>query len=130
MIVIHGQPATKKNSPMPVFVGGDPCPICQRRKKAVILPSAAYKKYAKVAKAQLLLVSRRYSGPVEVTAQYWLRDRRRPDLNNLMAATADILQEAHIIQDDRDIISWDGSRIAGVDRENPRVEITIREVDG
>ena len=52
-------------------------------------------------------------------------DRRVPDLINLLQATADILEKARVIEDDKNIISFDGSRIIGVDKENPRVEIEI-----
>jgi Holliday junction resolvase RusA-like endonuclease len=69
-----------------------------------------------------------FAGPVVVTVHYWLKDKRRPDLNNLMAATADILEEAGVIVDDREIVSWDGSRIMGTS-PNPRAEITIKEAD-
>lgn len=56
-------------------------------------------------------------------------DRRsRPDLINLEEATADILERAGIIINDRNIVSWDGSRIVGIDKQNPRVEIEIMEV--
>jgi len=48
-----------------------------------------------------------------------------PDLMGLYQATADILQKAGIIKNDRDIVSFDGSRIAGIDSGNPRVEIEI-----
>jgi Holliday junction resolvase RusA-like endonuclease len=95
----------------------------------VVLQSEAYRDYEKMAlKALLDYQGARFSGPVEVTAHYWLKDKRRPDLNNLMAATADILEKAGVIGDDREIISWDGSRIMGVS-PNPRAEITIRGVD-
>lgn len=63
-----------------------------------------------------------------VKALYWMPDKRRPDLINLEEATADILEAAGIINNDRDIDNWDGSRIMGVDKENPRVEIVIKEV--
>jgi Holliday junction resolvase RusA-like endonuclease len=57
-------------------------------------------------------------------------DRRsKPDLINLEEATADILEAAGIIINDRNIVGWDGSRIAGVDAKNPRVEIEIEEVE-
>ena len=45
-------------------------------------------------------------------------------------ATADILEKAGIIDNDRNIISMDGSQIVGIDRERPRVEIEIEEVEG
>jgi Holliday junction resolvase RusA-like endonuclease len=55
-------------------------------------------------------------------------DRRSwPDLLGLEQATADILERAHILRNDRDIVSWDGSRIAGVDKDNPRAAIEIEE---
>jgi len=49
-------------------------------------------------------------------------------LLNLLQATADILEKAGIIDNDKNIRSFDGSRIAGVDRDRPRVEINIEVV--
>jgi Holliday junction resolvase RusA-like endonuclease len=104
-LVIPGQPATKKNSQVARCVNGKP----------VVIQSKFYRAYEKVALNALLgFRGPRFSGPVEVTVHYWLKDNRRPDLNNLMAATADILEKAGLIHNDRDIISWDGSRIVGV----------------
>lgn len=53
--------------------------------------------------------------------------KHKVDLTNLMNATHDLLQDAKIIADDSsDIVkSVDGSRVE-LDRENPRVEITIK----
>jgi len=65
---------------------------------------------------------------VVVCAVYWLASRSRwPDLVGLLQATGDILEEAGVIANDRNIVSWDGSRIAGVS-PNPRAEIELREV--
>ncbi len=66
--------------------------------------------------------------PIAVTCLYWLKDKRIPDLLNLMAASHDLLQKAEVIKDDKLIISVDGSRIMGVDKYNPRCEISIKEV--
>lgn len=120
---ITGQPITKKNSINLVGIGR-PCPVCHKRPKTIPLPSKAFKKYQDAALTQLSGVGNHY-GPVHVMAHYWLKTARMPDLNNLMGATADILQAANIIRDDVDIFSWDGSRIMGIDRINPRVEIEI-----
>jgi Holliday junction resolvase RusA-like endonuclease len=118
-LVIPGQPATKKNSQVARCVNGKP----------VVLQSKAYRAYEKMALKALLACPRtEFSGPVVVTVHYWLKDKRRPDLNNLMAATADILEKARLITDDREIVSWDGSRIMGTS-PNPRAEITIKEAD-
>ena len=118
-LVIPGQPATKKNSQVARCVNGKP----------VVLQSKAYRAYEKMALKALLACPRvEFSEPVVVTVHYWLKDKRRPDLNNLMAATADILERAGVIADDREIVSWDGSRIMGTS-PNPRAEITIKEAD-
>ena len=126
-LTIFGQPITKKNSINMVDIGKQ-CPCCRRKAKSIPLPSTAFKAYEKLAKAQLRLTSYRYRGEVEITARYYLKTLRKPDLNNLLGATADILQAAGIIQDDKNIVSWDGSRIVGKDPDNPRVEIEINEM--
>jgi Holliday junction resolvase RusA-like endonuclease len=55
-------------------------------------------------------------------------DRRsEPDLIGLIQATQDILEKAKVITNDKYVTSLDGSRIAGYDKENPRVEIEIKE---
>ena len=48
-----------------------------------------------------------------------------PDLVGLLQATSDILTEAKLIDDDKWIVHYDGSCIAGVDKNSPRVEIDI-----
>jgi len=117
-LVIPGQPATKKNSQVARCVNGKP----------VVLQSKAYRNYEKMAlKALLACPCESFTGPVVVTVHYWLKDKRRPDLTNLLQATADILEKAGVISDDREIVSWDGSRIMGVSPD-PRAEITIRPV--
>jgi len=119
VLVITGQPATKKNSQLLRCVRGKP----------VVVQSKLYRQYEKSALLQLKdYKGPRFSGPVSVTAKYWLKDNRRPDLNNLMAATADILEKSGIITNDRNIVSWDGSRIMGVS-PNPRAEITIKALE-
>ncbi len=128
-IVINSQPITKKNSINMVDIGKQ-CPCCRRKARSIPLPSKAFKAYERLALEQLAHYPSRHTGAVQITALYYLKTARRPDLNNLMGATADILQAAGIIDDDKNIVSWDGSRIAGVDKERPRVEITIEKMGG
>jgi len=64
-------------------------------------------------------------GSISLQAFYYMPDKRVPDLLNLLQATADILEKAKVIENDKNIVSFDGSRIAGVDKVNPRTEITI-----
>ena len=57
-------------------------------------------------------------------------DRRSwPDLVGLMQATGDILERARIIENDKDIVSWDGSYIEDkTSKENTGVRILIHEI--
>jgi Holliday junction resolvase RusA-like endonuclease len=119
-LVITGRPVTKKNHQQIVMAKGRPR----------IIQAKAYYVYAHSAVAQL---KEQYQGKhpfknaIAVSVQYWLPNRRgRPDLNNLLSATADLLEDAGVIENDHFIVSWDGSEIAGMDKNNPRAEITIR----
>jgi len=121
-IVVPGQPFTKKNSQRII--------VNRRTGKPLILPSKRYREYADAACLHLKAQYRgpALEGPVTVCAVYYLASRSRwPDLVGLLQATGDILEEAGVITNDRNIVSWDGSRIAGVS-PNPRAEIEIREV--
>lgn len=46
----------------------------------------------------------------------------------LLQATSDILQDAGIIENDKYIVNYDGSEIAGLDKDNPRVVIAIHQI--
>ena len=117
-IIIPGRPATKKNSSRIVRAG----------KFNKLLPSETYERYEKEALWHLKKYRDRYANPVQVKCLYWLPDRRWwPDLVGLLQATSDILQAAGILEDDRLILNYDGSRIVGLDKANPRVEIEIVE---
>ena len=68
--------------------------------------------------------------PYNVKCVYYRNSERRVDLSNLLEATDDILVNAKVLPDDnyKIIASHDGSRVR-IDRENPRVEITITELE-
>lgn len=136
--ILLGQPATKKNSATMIKI--------KRKKKEMpsLVPSKAYKKYEISCKKQLIKSYApdrlpHYTMPVQLTCKYYLQDKAHyPDLVGLMQATADILSDEQktingkkkttctwLLSDDRIIKSWDGTKIAGLDKYNPRVEITI-----
>lgn len=118
-LVIQGRPITKKNHQN----------IVANRGRPRIVQSGAYYKYAQAAAEQLQVQYRRkqpIAVPIEITVHYWLPNKRgKPDLNNLESSTADILQAVGVIVDDHLIVSWDGSRIMGLDAANPRAELKI-----
>ena len=138
-IIIYGQPTTKKNSATLTYGKG-------RRGAPIprLLPSKAYTEYEKHCRVAISNLRQRitlphFDEPVRIDAQYYLRDRAYyPDLLGLMQATADIISDEYsviehkrtlvrrwLLSDDRIIKNWDGTQIAGIDKQNPRVEITI-----
>lgn len=119
-ITIPGQPVTKKNSQQIIVVGG----------RTRIIPSKRYKEYREAALWAIPAAARqRMECPLNVQCVYFMENDRRVDLCNLIEATCDILVDAGVLKDDnRHIVaSHDGSRVE-IDRERPRVEITITEV--
>lgn len=121
-ITLPGRPATKKNSMTVVNAGGRRIPI----------QGKAFKEYEKACLVYLKTYKGdRFTGePIHMCARYYMPNRRSwPDLVGLLQATCDILEKAGIINNDRDIVSFDGSMIAGVDEVNPRTEITLTEWD-
>ena len=119
-IVIKGRPATKKNSSRIVRFGN----------VHKLLPSKAFDTYQEVALWQLCRYKVHYDMSVHVKCLYWLPDRRWwPDLVGLLQATSDILEKSGILKNDRLIGSYDGSRIMGLDKDNPRVEIFIEKLE-
>ena len=117
---IVGPPATKKNSGE-IVRGGR-----RGTGRPFLLPSAAYRRWARLAIPQLAACARAH-GPVGVPvtlAATVYRARRVGDLINYLQAIQDVLQDAGVLVDDRWVESLDGSRLA-LDRANPRVEITL-----
>lgn len=140
-ITIYGRPATKKNHGQNVaFFGRTPlvsmhpgAMVPARSVRVNCRPSEPFLLYQEDAcwqiKRQMRAQRPRGEGArMNLCALYWMPDRRSwPDLNGLLQATCDILQAAHVVTNDRGFISFDGSRIAGIDKENSRVEITITD---
>ncbi len=127
-LIILSRPICKKNNPRAFCIRG--CKGWYRgipQPKKILIPSEAYLDYEKQALKQLMAFGNiQYTEPVWVKALYWMDSRRsRPDLIGLMQATGDVLEKSGIIKNDRLIESWDGSRIMGIDRDNPRCEIEI-----
>ena len=58
---------------------------------------------------------------------YYMPTKFEPDLLNLAEATCDILELAGVIENDKNIYSFDGSRIMEKDKANPRAEIEIEQ---
>ena len=101
--------------------------ITTKNGKRFLIQSKQYLAYEKDCLKQLMAFYRGeiITCKINLQVQYYMPTKTRPDLNNLLGATADILQKARVIENDKNIVSFDGSKIAGVDKVNPRTEITI-----
>ena len=118
-----GRPITKKNSSQ-IFRTKSGQPF--------ITPSAQYKQYEHDCIWQTPPRARiSVSEPVSVKCIYYLPTHAKTDLCNLLGATCDILIKAGVIEDDnsRIVVAHDGSRVR-YDKNNPRVEITITDMEG
>lgn len=118
MIVIPLQPVTKKNSQRIVVNNGRP----------FVIPSKAYKEYEKA--AMWFLPKAHIDYPVNIRCLFYMKTHRRVDLTNLLEAIDDVMVEAGTLQDDNcEIVAGhDGSRVY-YDKENPRTEIYIEEIE-
>lgn len=113
-IIIPVEARTKKNSSRIVING----------KKKMLLPSKAYIDFETKCKPYLKPLQIDY--PINLNCKFYMKTKRRVDLNNLLSAITDVLVKHEVIVDDNKdiIIGFDGSRVL-YDKEQPRVEIFI-----
>jgi len=118
-----GRPITKKNSQRIVLT---------KNNKRFIIQSKQYLDYENNCLWQLKAQYKdeTIKSKLNLKAYYYMPDRRIPDLINLLQSTCDILEKARIIENDKNIISFDGSKIMGINKENPRTEIIIEGLGG
>lgn len=121
-MVVKGRPVTKKNSQQLVYN--------KAMGRMFVKPSKAFEEYQKVAGWQISHKGERLNGRYNLCCVYYMPTRHRVDLGNLLAATCDILVHFNVLEDDnsRIVAGHDGSRVL-YDKENPRVEITITEIE-
>lgn len=119
---ILGPPRTKKNHGRVIVRGG----------RRFHIQSIAYEQWHDVAMVHLagIRVALRLkrvvlpvSGSIQVRATFY-RDRLAGDLVGYEQALGDVLEETGIIQNDKLIYSWDGTRL-DLDRVRPRIEVEI-----
>jgi len=120
---LDGAPRTKKNHGRVVIRAG----------RRYHIPSSAHERWFQEANTQAWAIryDLRHAGvelpirePVSVRAIFY-RDRNLGDLVGYQQALGDWLEAVQILANDRQIVSWDGTRLA-VDRQRPRIEVEIR----
>lgn len=112
-------PITKKNHSQIVMVGKYP----------KLIPSKQFREYQDNCQWFMPKVDT-IETPINLKALFYMPTHRRVDLVNLLAALCDILVHYGVIADDNSkiIVSMDESRVL-YDKENPRTEVTITEVE-
>lgn len=120
-ITIPGRPITKKN--------GSEIAYNRKTKRPFVKPSKQFLRYQDDAGWYLKCKGKKLAGRYNLKALYYMPDRRRVDLGNLLAATCDILVHYGVLADDNsDIVAaHDGCRVIKGSLE-PRAEITITEL--
>lgn len=119
---VQGRPQVKKNRK-------------QITKSGRLVSSKEYQQWEKDAVTQLQFQWNRKPA-IDRLGRIWLNAaiisylgaRQRPDADNLYAGPLDALQLAGILDNDYCIVSHDGSRRLR-DKDNPRVEISLTEVE-
>jgi len=114
MIKITGRPISKKNSRR-LFVRGG---------RVINLPSSAYENFKEQALWQLKKYKEKYTGPIKVEYTFQMKGKLNTDLDNLQAGINDLLQDAGIIDDDKNIISVVANKYSGFKDWITLVEIT------
>ena len=124
-VVLPGSIRSKKNSKRACMVGGKHVP-----KRAVLLPSKAYVEWEKQARKAVMsqVVPHRaiQSGPVHVRVTAYYKGGE-PDLSGILESVGDCL-EGILWEDDKQIVSWDGSRKLK-DSKDPRTVVEVLRVD-
>ena len=120
-LTLYGDPRTKKNSAR-ILKG--------RSGGHFVAPSKAFVDYQESCLWQIKRPHSLVSARVNVRCIYYMKTRRKVDLANLIEATCDILVKAGVLADDNSqiVAGHDGSRV-GYDKQNPRVEIRIEEME-
>lgn len=105
--------------------------INSRNGKRFVAQSDRYKAFEDAAGWQLATIrpDEPIEGPVRVEEVFFVPDKRRRDLTNLEESVDDILVKFGVISDDCWTVlhDHDGSHVE-IDRDNPRVEITIHKI--
>lgn len=117
-IIILGQTPAKKNSRRGAVRNG----------RIMNFPSKIYEAWHKDALIQLKTQYKgQAEGKVTIAYQFYVKDNRARDLDNMIASINDVLVDAGLIKDD----SWQcvaiGAADAEYDKDNPRAVIWIGE---
>lgn len=116
---LRGAPRTKKNHGI----------ISTRGRFPIMLPSKEFSAWNRIVQPQLAAILAKSPLPLPITtpvnvAAHFYRERNVGDAVGFYQALADALEEGGIVENDRLIISWNGSRLLK-DAIEPRIVVAI-----
>ena len=111
MIKITGRPISKKRNYRRSGNGG-------------LYLSVTWHRWADKALWELKKYKEKYTGPIKVEYTFQMKGKLNTDLDNLQAGVNDLLQDAGIIDDDKNIISVTANKYSGFKDWVTLVEIT------
>lgn len=115
-VVILGRVASKKNSKRAFFN--------KRMGRMMVLNSASYEKFKKDALSQLRQWAASVPGPYRMDYCFEMRGKGATDGDNMEASINDVLQEAGIIDDDKNILKWSGEKVLNAKEYRTTVRIS------
>ena len=122
-------PISKKNSQRILYRWTHDKKTGRQKRAPYIAPSEAFENYQQSA-LWFVPKGRNINEPVNVKCLFYMPDRRKVDLTNLLEAIDDIMVTAGLLADDNHTIveSHDGSRVL-YDKDRPRTEIYIEFIE-
>lgn len=126
-LTVYGGPRTKKNSLQRRAVTDK----TTGKKRLLSIPSNAFLRWQAQVQPQMEHAARGHrpiDRRVNVKALIYRDAAYHGDVSGYINAIGDALEVAGVVDNDELIRSWDGTR-RRLDRENPRVEITITPFD-
>lgn len=118
-ITISGDTPSKKNSRK----------LVPRGNRIMSFPNDRYQAWHKAAMSELMQYTGQADNKVMVDYMFYVGTNRKKDLDNMIASVNDLLVDKGLLADD----SWQnlciGSADACIDRDNPRAEVTIIELE-
>ncbi len=116
---VYGQTPSKKNSKQIVRVRGRP----------MIIASKVFQQWHRDALESIKRPLAALERVQEVKLVIWGRDRRKWDVSNRAESVMDLLVDAGILSDDSyAVVPRLVAEYGGIDRDNPRCEVTITKV--
>lgn len=119
-INIPVNPRSKKNSQEIVFN--------KKTGHRMVIQNKRYTEFEKQCKEYLPKLEKPIDYPINLQCKFYVCDARKRDIANYLEAIQDVLVKYNVLEDDNYniIASIDGCSME-IDRENPRVEIIIKE---